>query len=348
MDSSHHPKVAVVILNWNGRQLLEQFLPSVCSTTYPNMELIIGDNASKDDSIAFLKEQYPQIKILENASNCGYAEGYNQVLNRVEADYFVLLNSDVEVTPGWLEPMVRMMQGDERIGICQPLLLSYREKEKFEYAGAAGGFLDIFGYPFCRGRIFDHTETDKGQYNGHEEIFWASGAALMIRSGLYHRSGGLDGDFFAHMEEIDLCWRVKNMGYKVMICPESVVYHLGGGTLEQNNPRKTYLNFRNNLIMLRKNLPFHKAFGIIFIRHFLDLAAWFKFLFEGKLKHAFAINKAHYHFLVTQKKWIDKRRTLIKLYNKPNNTGLYDRSIVFDYYIRKKKTFSELDPKDFL
>jgi GT2 family glycosyltransferase len=346
MDS--YPKVAVVILNWNGKKLLETFLPSVIQSTYPNLEIIVGDNHSSDDSVDFITTHFPSIKIIHNDYNYGFAEGYNRILEQVDAKYFVLLNSDVEVTPGWLEPMTALLEKNPKIGACQPKILDYRAKEKFEYAGASGGYLDVFGYPFCRGRIFERLEKDEEQYNDVEEIFWASGAALFIRAEIYKRSGGLDSDFFAHMEEIDLCWRIKNMGYKIMICPESVVYHVGGGTLNLNNPKKTYLNFRNSLITLRKNLPFHKAFLIIFIRHCLDLVAWFKFIFEGKFKHAFAINKAHYHFLITQKNWIEKRKQLIKLFNNPNHSGLYDRSIVFDYYIRKKKKFSDLESKDFL
>ncbi len=340
-------RVAVVILNWNGKALLEQFLPSVCRSTYPNLEIIVGDNASTDDSVDFLKTHYPTVRIIHNSENFGFAEGYNRVLAAVDADYFVLLNSDVEVSPDWIEPIISLMEKDPRIGACQPKLLDQKNKNIFEYAGASGGYLDLLGYPFCRGRIFDHVEEDSAQYNQNEEVFWASGAALFIRSELYRTSGGLDKDFFAHMEEIDLCWRIKNMGYKIMVCPGSVVYHVGGGTLQQNDPKKTYLNFRNSLIMLRKNLPFHRAFGVIFIRHCLDLIAWFRFFLGGQFKHAFAINKAHYQFLITQRIWRERRKEMIRIFSNPNSTGLYNRSIVFDYFVRKKKYFSDLSPRDF-
>lgn len=341
------PRVAVVILNWNGKKLLNEFLPSVINSTYPNLEIIVGDNHSTDGSVEFIRTHYPQLSIIENDDNYGFAEGYNRILEKVEADYFVLLNSDVEVTPGWIEPVIELMEKDPKTGACQPKILSYKERDSFEYAGAAGGFMDLFGYPFCRGRIFDHIETDNGQYDEQEELFWASGAALFIRAELFRRSGGFDRDYFAHMEEIDLCWRIKNMGYKIMFCPASVVHHLGGGTLDQNNPQKTYLNFRNSLITLRKNIPLHKSFFIIFIRHCLDFVALVRFMLSGKFKHAFAINRAHYDFLITQGTWMNKRKKLLKLFRNPNQNGLYERSIVFDHFIRNKKKFSELSGKDF-
>lgn len=341
-------KVAVVILNWNGKLLLEKFLPSVLKSTYSNLEIVVGDNASTDGSADYIKMHFPTVTCIKNDENYGYAAGYNRILEHVYADYFVLLNSDVEVTPEWIEPIIELMEKSSEVGICQPKIINYHAKNYFEYAGASGGFIDIFGYPFCRGRIFDQLEKDEGQYDEVKEIFWASGAALFIRSDLYKQSGGLDPYFFAHMEEVDLCWRVKNMGYKIMVCPRSVVFHVGGGTLPVNNPNKTYFNFRNSLIMLRKNLPFHQALGIIIIRHFLDLIAWIRFLLTGKFKHAFAINKAHYHFLITHPQWTEKRKQLLKLFKNPNKSGLYKRSIVFDYFVRNKKHFSELSNRDFL
>lgn len=342
------PRVAVVVLNYNGEKLLPNFLPSVYNSNYPNLRIILGDNASTDQSVEWVKSNLPQVEIIVNDKNYGFAEGYNQILNKVkDVDYYVLLNSDVEVTQNWISPVIEMMQKDPKIAAAQPKIISYIERDSFEYAGAAGGFIDAFGYPFCKGRIFDSIEKDLQQYEKNEEIFWASGAALFIKAELYHKSGRLDKDYFAHMEEIDLCWRLKNMGYKIMYCAESKVYHVGGATLSETNPHKTYLNFRNSLITLRKNIPLHKAFGIIFIRHVLDLIQLIRFLLSGKFKHAFAINRAHYDFLITQSTWSNKRKKLLKLFNKPNNKGIYHRSIVYDYFIMRRKKFNQLDVRYF-
>ncbi|MDB5120885.1 MAG: putative glycosyltransferase [Sphingobacteriales bacterium] len=334
-----YPKVAVVILNWNGQKYLEKFLPSVVSSTYQNLEIVVGDNFSTDDSIEYLKSNYPEIKIISNDKNYGFAEGYNKVLSTVEADYYVLLNSDVEVTKDWIQPVIELMETDDSIAAAQPKLLSYHDKTKFEYAGAAGGFLDKYGYPFCRGRIFETVETEKGQYNQASEIFWASGAALFIKAKYWKEVNGLDADFFAHMEEIDLCWRLKNNGYKIMYCPDSIVYHVGGGTLEAENPFKTYLNFRNNLLMLQKNLPGSKAFSIIFIRFWFDFITLLKYLLAGKPKNAFAISRAHFSFLGSYGKTRLKSSKRSIAYN---NSGLYEGSIVWQYFIKKKKTFKDL------
>ncbi len=343
-----YPRVAVVVLNYNGENLLPKFLPSVYNTIYPNVRIVLGDNASNDRSLEWVKSNFPKIEIICNEKNYGFAEGYNKILEKIrDVDYYVLLNSDVEVPTNWLGSMVELMESDPKIAACQPKILSFLERKSFEYAGAAGGFIDSFGYPFCKGRIFDAVEQDQLQYEKNEEIFWASGAALMVRAKLYHDAGGLDKDFFAHMEEIDLCWRLKNMGFKIMYCAQSHVYHLGGGTLNESNPHKTYLNFRNSLITLRKNLPLHKSFGIIFIRHVLDLLQWFRFFFSGKFKHAFAINRAHYDFLITQSTWHYKRKKLLRLFNKPNNFGIYHRSIVYDYFILRRKIFKQLDERFF-
>lgn len=342
------PSVAVVVLNYNGEKLLPEFLPSVYNSSYPNLRLILADNASTDGSVQWVRKNFPTFEIIQNERNAGYAEGYQQALSKIEnVDYYVLLNSDVEVTSNWIEPVITLMESNAEIAIVQPKILSYLDKSQFEYAGAAGGFIDKFGYPFCKGRIFDTIEKDNKQYNQNAEIFWASGAAMFIKADVYHKSGGLDVDYFAHMEEIDLCWRVKNMGYKVYSCNSSIVYHLGGATLHESNPHKTYLNFRNSLITLRKNLALHKSFGIIFIRHVLDLIQWFRFIFAGRFKHAFAINRAHYDFLITQSTWHHKRKKLLKLFKSPNNTGVYKRSIVFDYFLLRRKSFKELDPKKF-
>ncbi|WP_462220674.1 glycosyltransferase family 2 protein, partial [Ferruginibacter sp.] len=244
------PSVAIVILNWNGRKFLEQFLPSVIASVYDNKKIIVADNASTDDSVIFLQQQYPQIEILQNSSNEGFAKGYNTALKQVQSDYYILLNSDVEVTPGWITPVIDLMESDTTIAACQPKLLAYNYKNQFEYAGACGGWIDKFGYPFSRGRVFDICEDDKGQYNNAAQCFWASGAALFVKASVYHELGGLDEYFFAHQEEIDFCWRLQLAGYKVYVQPASEVYHVGGGTLAKGSSKKTYLNFRNNLIML--------------------------------------------------------------------------------------------------
>ena len=334
------PKVSVVILNWNGLNYLKEFLPSVCSSTYPNLNIVVGDNASTDHSLQFLRENFPQVRLISNDRNYGFAGGYNKVLAQLKSDYFILLNSDVEVESGWIEPLIRLMESDPEIAAAQPKILSHANKHLFEYAGAAGGYLDMFGYPFCRGRIFNTVEADNGQYDTTSEIFWASGAAFFIRRTNWIETGGLDEDFFAHMEEIDLCWRLKNKGYKIMYCPESSVYHVGGGTLNAGNPYKTYLNFRNNLVLLQKNLPFLRSVLIIFIRFWLDLLSLLKFLIDGKPKNAMAVNKAHVYFFRHIFKNSRKARSVDT--SKFNRAGLFTGSIVWQYFIKKKKTFSSL------
>lgn len=332
------PKVAVVILNWNGKAYLEQFLPSVLASSYPNLEIVVGDNASTDDSVAFVKSSNPTIRIIENDQNYGFAEGYNRVLAQVEADYFVLLNSDVEVAANWISPVIEMMEQNEQIAAAQPKILSYRDKSSFEYAGAAGGFIDYMGYPFCRGRIFDTLEQDQGQYDQPSEIFWASGAALFIKSAAWKAVGGFDGDFFTHMEEIDLCWRLKNKGYEVWYCPDAKVYHVGGGTLNAESPFKTFLNFRNNLLMIHKNHSKWTAFFKIIVRFFMDFLSLLKFIAEGKFQNARAISRAHVDFLRKAKSNAAKR----SLSREEALSGVYQQSIVWDYFIRGKKKFSEL------
>ncbi|MDF3077609.1 MAG: putative glycosyltransferase [Sphingobacteriaceae bacterium] len=333
------PKVSVVILNWNGRHLLEEFLPSVFESTYPNLEIVVGDNASTDESLSFVRENYPSAKTIQNHENLGFAGGYNEVLKQVNADYFVLLNSDVEVETGWIEPVIQMMDADKAIAAAQPKIRWYKQKHLFEYAGAAGGFIDKYGYPFCRGRIFDTVEADEGQYDDETEIFWASGAALFIRRSCWEEAKGLDADFFAHMEEIDLCWRLKNLGYKIKYCPGSVVYHLGAGTLNAESPHKTYLNFRNNLAMLAKNLPAGKAFRVIFIRFWLDFISLLRFGLQGKSSSAAAISKAHTHFFRDLRR---NRRKAGEGNPNFNNAGVYNSSIVWAYFAKGKKTFLEL------
>jgi GT2 family glycosyltransferase len=335
----YFPKVAVVILNWNGKNYLEKFLPSVLASTYPNLEIVLGDNASTDMSVVFVQQNYPSIRVICTEKNLGFAGGYNTVLRQIEADYYVLLNSDVEVTEQWIEPVIALMETDAAIVAAQPKILSYRDKTEFEYAGAAGGFLDRFGYAFCRGRLFDALEKDCGQYNEPTEIFWASGAAFFIRKTVWDRSGGLDADFFAHMEEIDLCWRLKNQGYKIMYCPDSTIYHVGGGTLSVESSFKTYLNFRNNLVMLQKNLSAWKAFQVIFIRFWLDLLSLIKFLFQGNAKNALAVSRAHFYFFGN----LNRNRKKNSVHNgRFNRAGLYRGSVVWDFFGKGIKRFSDL------
>lgn len=336
-------KTAVVILNWNGRKFLEKFLPSVITYSKDDAEIIIADNASNDDSLEFMQKNYPDVRIIRNAENGGFSKGYNDALSQIDADFYVLLNSDIEVTPHWIKPIITLMESDKTIAVCQPKLLSYAEPEKFEYAGAAGGFIDKYGYPFCRGRIFQNLETDNGQYDNVCEIFWASGAAMFVRADLYHKYGGLDNDFFAHMEEIDFCWRLKNEGYKVMYCPDSKVFHVGGGTLPKNNSKKTYLNFRNNFYLLYKNLPSDKLFKVFIIRLLLDFVAGIKFLTEGGYKDLFAVVKAHFSFYFSLKKNYKKRKSI----SHTKVSEMYNGNIVWEHYIRKKKLFSELSPELF-
>ncbi|SMC94255.1 glycosyltransferase family 2 protein [Pedobacter nyackensis] len=334
------PSVAVVILNWNGKALLEQFLPSVLKSEYANLQIVVGDNASTDDSIAFIKANYPEIRLIQNDHNYGFAGGYNQLLSQIEADYYVLLNSDVEVPENWIQPVIAAMEADHAIAVAQPKIKWQKNKHMFEYAGAAGGYLDLHGFPFCRGRVFDTVEADMGQYNDQIEIFWASGAALFIKSKCWKEVGGLDTDFFAHMEEIDLCWRLKNRGYKVIYCPDAEIYHVGGGSLDANNPYKSYLNFRNNLILMQKNLPLNDAYFRIFIRMSLDFIAWIHFLLQGKTQFAWSINKAHYHFLMSLSKNGAKRNGNQIDFLK--HKGQYPSSIVWAYFVKKIKYFTQL------
>lgn len=337
-------KVAVVILNFNGRKFLEQFLPNVIANCDPTWtEIVVADNASTDDSVAFMKERFPDIRLIENGSNGGFTTGYNLALRQIEAQYYVLLNSDIEVTPHWLEPVVALMDADPQIAACQPKILSYYHKEQFEYAGASGGFIDKYGYPFCRGRVFQNLENDEHQYDEPMEVFWATGACLFVRADLYHQLGGLDDSFFAHMEEIDLCWRLKNAGYKVYCCPQSWVYHIGGGTLPKNSPRKTYLNFRNNLSLLVKNLPKRRVKRTILYRILLDWVAAFKFLFEGCGKDFCMVFKAHFDFY-------KRLKTLRKMRNdgeKKMVSCIYRKNIVFESVLFGKKKYSDLNPNDF-
>lgn len=328
-------KIAVVILNWNGEKLLQQFLPSVIQYS-ENACIYVADNASSDDSIAVLKRDFPTVKIIANAKNFGFAQGYNEALQFVEEPYYALINSDIEVTENWLNPILELFIKEPNTAIIQPKILDYKKKTHFEYAGAAGGFIDKYGFPFCRGRIFDTLEQDKGQYDDETEIFWATGACFFIRKEVYHELKGFDADFFAHQEEIDLCWRAFNVGHIAKYTSKSLVYHVGGATLEVANPHKTYLNFRNSLYMLIKNLPSNKFVQVIFIRMILDGIAAFKFLFQGKPKHFLAVGKAHLFFYLKFNTFLAKRNSNLKSnYFKIN-------LIVYTYFIKKKKQFSKI------
>lgn len=335
--------MAIVILNWNGRNFLEQFLPSVNASTYPNKEIVVIDNASTDDSVSFLQRNYPHIKIVQNAVNYGFAKGYNEGLKQVRADYYLLLNSDVEVEQGWIEPLVNLLESDKSIAACQPKLLQFHQKNLFEYAGAAGGWIDYLGYPFARGRIFDVCEKDEGQYNQAEAVFWASGAALFIRLDAYWQVRGFDEYFFAHQEEIDLCWRLQWLGYKIYSCPSSVVYHVGGGTLPKGNSRKVFLNFRNNLVMMAKNLPLGEAIWKISWRFLLDAVSATKSLFAGQATYFIAVIKAHFAFLG----WLfwKRSRSIFPEKKSRNWGGYYLKSVVWQHFILGKKKFPEIVDK---
>jgi len=340
--------VAVVILNFNGKPYLERFLPFVLKSSYENFTIFVADNGSNDDSIPFLKSKYPDIEIIDLEQNYGFAKGYNLALQQVEADYYVLLNSDVEVTAGWMEPIIELLERDNTVAACQPKILDYNRRDYFEYAGAAGGWIDRLGYPFCRGRIFAVTEKDTGQYDVTQEIFWATGAALFIRAKLFHAIGGFDDDFFAHSEEIDLCWRLKRAGYKIMVRPRSIVYHVGGGTLNYTTPRKTFLNFRNSLLTLTKNETTRKLLWLLPARFILDGLAGILFLFQGKFTHIQSILRAHLDYYPRFRKTLRKRKQAQDLIAKssistePNRAGIYQGSIVWQYYALRKRFFKNL------
>ncbi len=294
--------IAIVILNWNGEKYLRKFLPSVIEHS-EGARVIVADNGSTDSSLEVLRNEFPKVEVITLDRNYGFAEGYNRALSQISSKYYVLLNSDVEVTADWLTPMVTAIESDEKIAAIQPKILSYDNKKLFEHAGASGGFIDSLGFPFCRGRIMGSCEVDSGQYDDRREIFWASGAALFIRSEVYHRAGGLDSLFFAHMEEIDLCWRVKRLGYKVIVEPQSTVYHVGGGTLPVSSPRKTYLNFRNNIAMVYKNLKGYQFTALYFVRFFSDSLQAFAYLVCGKFSFFRAVVRGHYDFWCTRKRY---------------------------------------------
>lgn len=332
------PPVAVIILNWNGSKLLREYLPAVLKTTDPAIgRVIVADNGSTDDSLVVLADEFPDVEVIKFDTNLGFAEGYNRSLDITRYPYTVLLNSDVATGENWLEPLYDFMERTPACGACQPKILSYRERDRFEYAGAAGGFLDRNGYPYCRGRIFGTCETDHGQYDSVHEIFWATGAAMMVRTELYLSAGGLDKEFFAHMEEIDLCWRIGLLGYKLYAVCDSVVYHLGGGSLPPSSPRKVYLNFRNNLLMLHKNLPDRDRDGALVRRRLLDTLAWAQMVATGRWRSAAAIIKAHRDFASMRRRYTDHPDVNLLKMRKDARVN-----ILAQYYLHRHTTFDRL------
>lgn len=335
-------KLAVVILNWNGIAMLRSFLPGVVKHSLPDARVYVADNGSTDNSVAVLKNEFPEVSLIELPENYGFAQGYNKALEQIEATYYVLLNSDVEIKNRWLIPLLEFMDAHPRVAACQPKLLSQLEPQKFEYAGACGGFIDYLGYPFCRGRVMADVEHDKGQYDTISSLFWATGAALLVRSSVYWQVGGLDPRFFAHMEEIDFCWRLRSRGYGIFCVPSSVVYHVGGGTLAKENPRKTFLNFRNNLFMLYKNLPQRELAKIMYRRILLDAAAAFYFLAKGEWANFKAVGKAYAAFYkhrpdFRQDRVCNLEHTVAQVI--PERVGF---SILKCYYFQQKRCFSQL------
>ena len=339
MDLSN---TAVVILNYNGKRWLEKFLPSVLQHS-GNAHIVVADNLSTDDSVRFIQTQFPSVDLIEIPSNMGFCGGYNFALNLIREKYYVLLNSDVEVTAGWIAPVIHLLESNLRIAAVQPKVLSYSNKDSFEYAGAAGGYIDSFGYPFCRGRIFNDLEKDQGQYDDTRQVFWATGACLFIRSKCFHQMNGLDEDFFAHMEEIDLCWRLQKAGYEIYFQGQSKVYHVGGGTLAVSNPRKTYFNFRNGLSLIFKNLPLLSLIWKLPVRIFLDWIASFKFLIDGSSKDCKAVWNAHFDFVKGLNREIKKRRTSDQ---RSGHSGslpmIYPKLLIVDYFLLKRRSFKRL------
>jgi GT2 family glycosyltransferase len=333
------PFVSIVILNFNGVNYLKKFLPSVLATQYENYEVVVADNGSSDNSLEVLKSEFPTVKIITSPTNEGFAGGYNWALKRIEADYYVLLNSDVEVTPNWIAPMVEVLEANPQNAACQPKLLSYQEQDSFEYAGAAGGWIDTLGYPFSRGRVFDVCEKDQQQYEDTAPIFWASGAAMMIRAKVFHALHGFDDSFFAHQEEIDLCWRMHLAGYKAFCCPQAVVYHVGAGTLPRGG-RKVFLNFRNNLVMMCKNLPYSELAWKMPVRFALDAISAWKGLLSGDTFYFTAIMKAHFSLFAFALTGKIKRSPTTKSLNTID--GVFAGSLVFQYFVKKKQYFNKI------
>ncbi len=336
-------KIAIVILNWNGEIFLEALLPTVIRySDIDGAEVIIADNGSEDNSVKYLRQNFPQIKIIELDKNYGFTGGYNMALQQIDAEYYVLLNSDVEVTENWLKPIISFLDENKDVAACMPKILSHSSPAFFEYAGAAGGFIDRFGYPFCKGRILGTIEEDKKQYDKKTDIFWATGACMFVRSKIFHEAGKFDDDFFAHMEEIDLCWRMKNMGYRIVSIPEVAVFHVGGGTLPNNTPQKLFLNYRNNLMLLFKNLPSYLIIPIILARLILDGLSAIIYLVEFKFHFFMVVPRAHFAFYAKLPKLFKKRLRHEKKIRKNSHKEIYKGSIVFDYYLRKIKKFTQI------
>lgn len=337
-------KIAIVILNWNGKRYLEKFLPSILNNSNDDGYCVcVADNGSSDDSVEWISKHYPDVKMIALDRNYGFAQGYSKALEQIDSEYFVLLNSDVEVTPHWLTPVIQIMDNDKSIAACMPKMKSYDNRELFEYAGAAGGFIDNFGYPFCRGRILNIIEKDEGQYDDMREIFWASGACMFLRASAYFEAGGLDPDFFAHMEEIDLCWRLKRMGYKIIYTPEVTVYHVGGGTLPNNTPRKIFLNYRNNLFLLFKNLPSDRFLHVILTRLVLDCISSLVYIMQLKISFFWSVIKAHFAFYGSIRKLIIKRKK-IKRIEKVSKAGeVFPGAVLVMFFIRRKRHFKQLE-----
>jgi GT2 family glycosyltransferase len=333
---------AIVILNYNGEKFLQQFLPSVIQHA-EGATVVVADNGSTDNSLNILHQQFPSVEVIPFAENYGFCRGYNEALKRVKADYYVILNSDIEVTKNWLSPMVALLDSHAQVAAVQPKILAFHQKDTFEYAGAAGGFIDFLGYPFCRGRLFDQVEKDHHQYDDSIPIFWATGACLVIRSSVYHQLGGFDEDFFAHMEEIDLCWKIHRQGYEICYCGESTVYHVGAGTLGYGHPRKTYLNFRNGLTLVYKHFTAKELYYKFPIRILLDGVAALKFLLSGETAHTQAILKAHYDFWCSYSRNTMKRRYIQTSSPTYDRHTIYDRSILWQYFLKNHKEYRTLD-----
>lgn len=334
------PSVGIGILNWNGKKFLEALLPELNNLTYPNYNIYVIDNSSTDDSVLFIRKFHPAIKVISLDNNYGFAGGYNRGFALMREDYYLMLNSDVEVPSGFIEPLLQMMEADRSIAICQPKLLSLLQPKMLEHGGAAGGMIDFLGYPFCRGRIFDKSEEDFGQYNTSAQIFWATGACCLIRREAYWKVNGMYEFFFMHSEEIDMCWRLIAEGYQIIYCPKSYIYHLGGGTLAYQSPRKTYLNFRNNIIMCFRNSPWYILLWLLPVRFVLDIVASFKFLAEGDSTNWKAVFSAHIDFI----KWLAKEKNKFPANKKSllSISSVLKKSIVWEYYIRKIKYYSEI------
>jgi len=342
MSELKKPLLSIVLLSYNSKHFLEQFLPPLIKYTPESYEIVVVNNGSTDDTDTYLSENFPQIRTIKIKENKGFTNGYVESLKQIDAKYYCLISSDIEVSENWAQPVVELMEKDENVAACQPKIKSWHRRNEFEYAGACGGFLDKYGYLFCRGRIFYSVEEDHGQYDENAEIFWASGACFFVRADLYHQSGGLDDDFFAHMEEVDLCWRFRNMGYKIMCVPKSEVFHVGGSIISYGSATKTYRNYRNNLILLTKNLPLNQLIWKLPYRFILDGIAFFHLLFIGQVKLAFVIIKSHFHFHMRTLHWIKSRKVARKMAKKEVITAFYPKSIVWKYFINKVRHFSDL------